>query len=488
MSLELEKIKLNLKKTGFFRFKKLNGKYLLTNDIGFYVILSPAQFKNFLEGRLNKKEELYKELKEKGFVKNISSLQKEKLIEKYRLKNSSLFRQGPSLHIVVATLRCNFKCVYCQVSSKALKEEKYDMDLDTAKRTVDFIFKSPSPFLTIEFQGGEPLLNWPVVRFIIKYARSKNKAEKKKLGIVIVSNLSLMDKKKLAFLIKNKVGVCTSLDGPEDIHNKNRPWPGKNSYFVTAKWIKEIQKKIDIIKKKKKSFPRLGALTTVSRNSLNGPEKIVKEYLKWGFDGLHFRPLTYLGFAKTSKGKIGYSAEEFIVAWKKLMDYIIAINKKGTPFYERGAKIILQRILTDRDHGYTDLKSPCGAAMGQIVYNYDGSIYTCDEGRMLGDNAFLIGGVKRGDYQETILNNKVRTMITSSCLENTSCDHCVYKPYCGVCPVRNYAFYGNLFPQTINTYWCKIKTAQFDYLFQKMQDKKTMEIFEKWVKPSSKPA
>ena len=481
MPLDLGKIKLNPKKTGFFRFKKINGNYLLTNDVGFYISLSPAQFKDFLEGKLNEKENVYRELKEKGFVKNISRSQKEKLIEKYRLKNSSLFKPGPSLHIVVATLRCNFKCVYCQVSSRSLKEKKYDMDLKTAKQTVDLIFRAPTPQMTIEFQGGEPLLNWPVVKFIIKYARSRNKTEKKSLGMVVVSNLSLMDKKKLDFLIKNKVGICTSLDGPETIHNKNRPWPGRNSYKVTTRWIKEIQKRIGKMGKKKMSYPRLGALITVSKSSLWCPEKIVKEYLKWGFDGLHFRPLTYLGFAKSSRDKIGYSAEDFITAWEKIMDHIISINKKGKFFHERGARIMLQRILTDKDHGYTDLKSPCGAAIGQIVYNYDGNIYTCDEGRMLGDDAFLIGNVKKGNYQEIILNNKVKTMITSSCLENTSCDYCAYKPYCGVCPVRNYAFYGNLFPQMINTDWCKIKTAQFNYLFKKMQDKKTMEIFKKWV-------
>jgi His-Xaa-Ser system radical SAM maturase HxsB len=481
MSLELKDIKLNFKKVGFFRFKKLDGNYLLTNDIGFYIFLAPAQFKNFLAGRLDSKSEVYKELEEKGFAKNISRSQKAKLIDSYRLKNSSLFKPGPSLHIVVSTLRCNFKCVYCQVSSKPLKEKKYDMNLDTAKEAVDFIFNAPAPSVGIEFQGGEPLLNWPVVKFIIKYARARNRSEGKKLGIVLVSNLSLMDKKKLDFLIKNQVGICTSLDGPEKIHNKNRPWVGGNSYQVTTKWIKKIQKRISALSKKKRSYPRLGALVTVSRRSLQCPEKIVKEYLKWGFEGLHFRPLTYLGFAKSSRGKIGYSAEEFINAWEKTIDYIIAVNKKGKFFHERGARIMLQKILTDKDHGYTDLKSPCGAVIGQIVYNYDGNIYTCDEGRMLGDDTFLIGNLKKSNYQETIFNNKVKTMVTSSCLENTACDYCVYKPYCGVCPVRNYAFYGNLFPQTRNTDWCKIKIAQFNYLFRKMQDRKIKEIFEKWV-------
>jgi hypothetical protein len=72
-------------------------------------------------------------------------------------------------------------------------------------------------------------------------------------------------------------------------------------------------------------------------------------------------------------------------------------------------------------------------------------------------------------------------MLAASCLENTTCDLCVYKPYCGICPIRNYTYYGNLFPQIKSTDWCKIKTAQFDYLFQKMRDIKIRRFFEKWV-------
>ena len=143
---------------------------------------------------------------------------------------------------------------------------------------------------------------------------------------------------------------------------------------------------------------------------------------------------------------------------------------------------MLKKILTDKGHNFTDLSSPCGAALGQIVYNYDGDIYTCDEGRMLEDDTFMIGNVKKSGYRETISNSKVKAMITSSCLENTTCDYCAYKPYCGVCPVRNYASCGNLFPQMINTDWCKIKTAQFDYLFRKIQDRNAREVFMSWVK------
>ena len=479
MPLELKKIKASSKNIGFFRFKELNKNYLLTNDVGFYIFLTPSQFKSFVEGKLDRESAIYKELKEKGFTKDLSVAEKEKLINVYRSKNFSLFRPGPSLHIVVLTLRCNFKCVYCQAASELPSKKEYDMTLNTARQTVDYIFKTPVRSFTIEFQGGEPLINWPALKFIVEYARKKSEAEGKDLNISLVSNLTLMTDEKLRFLMKNRVDICTSLDGPEELHNKNRPWVKGNGYKKTTYWIRRIKEKF--LKEEAPRRPALSALITVSRNSLKYPKEIIEEYLKWGFPGVHLRPLTYLGFAQTSGNKISYSAEEFMAFWKKAMDYIISLNKDGIFFQERETKIILQKILTSTDPGYTDLMSPCGAALGQIAYNYNGDIYTCDEGRMFRDDTFLIGNVEKNGYRETILNNKVKTMLTSSCLENAACDYCAYKPYCGVCPVRNYIYYGNLFPQMKNTDWCKIKTAQFDYIFDKMKDEKIKEIFERWV-------
>ncbi len=90
----LKKIKINPKKIGFFRFEKISKNYLLTNDFGFYVTLKPEQFKKFLEGNLEKKSEAYKELEEKGFLKDVSFYQKEKLINTCRQKRRNKFKKN----------------------------------------------------------------------------------------------------------------------------------------------------------------------------------------------------------------------------------------------------------------------------------------------------------------------------------------------------------------------------------------------------------
>ncbi len=469
---------------GFLRFKELGDGYLLTNDFGFHTFLSSKIFNDFIDGKIDKKGFLYEQLTEKGFTKDISFKVENRLINAYRMRNSGLFSVGPGLHIMVVTLRCNYNCVYCQAASRGINEKSYDMDMDTACKTVDFILDTPAKNITIEFQGGEPLANWDVLKFIIEYSRKMAREKDKNLRMSLVSNLSLMNEKRLDFLLKNKVFICTSLDGPEEIHNANRPWVGKNSYKETTKWIKKIVNKKSELENRKEYPITIGVLATVSRKSLEQCESIVDEYLKWGFKSIHFRHLTYLGNANKSQKKIGYSGKEFIESWKRLMDYIISLNKKGIVFSERESNIMLQKILTEVDPNYTDLKSPCGAVLGQMLYNYDGKIYTCDEGRMLGNDVFLTGNIKDSTYKEIVLGSKNKTMMTASCLDNISCDLCVYKPYCGVCPVKHYAYYGNIFPQIKETDFCKIKTAQFDYLFEKIKDEEVKEIFIDWLRSS----
>ena len=156
---------------------------------------------------------------------------------------------------------------------------------------------------------------------------------------------------------------------------------------------------------------------------------------------------------------------------------------EGKDFRERSAAIFLTKILTDRDPDYLDMRSPCGAGIGQLAYNFNGDVYTCDEGRMfsrLGDESFRLGNVKEDSYEDISGNEIVKALSVASCLDNLAgCSQCVYKPYCGICPLHNYAINGNLFNKA--EFPCEIRKAILDYLFIKLKDKKIKDIFYKWV-------
>ncbi len=465
-----------------FNFEEFEGDYLLTNDFGQYARLSPEEFKDLLEDELDEDSELYNKLWRQGFIRRDLS-EYEPLTNQYRKQMASLFT-GASLHIIVVTLRCNQNCIYCQASAKGMDNTDLDMDLETAKNVVDTIFETSSEHITIEFQGGEPLVNWDVVKFIVDYARKKESESNKTLEFSLVSNLSLLTEERLDFLTDRLVGICTSLDGPEEVHNTNRPYPDGNGYAETVKWIRRYKKRQKELNEKGKELTQINALVTLSKISLDYPEEIINEYLRLGFFGIHLRPLSYLGYSSGDfKDKMGYPVEDFLDFWKGAMDYIVEINKLGNTFFERGARLRLRKILLKQDPGYTDLNSPCGASIGQMLYNYDGDVYTCDEGRMVEGDIFKIGEIGKDGYEEMVASDTTQAILTGSLLDNQTCQSCVYKPYCGVCPVKNYDNYGTIFPQMKNTGWCKLQKGQFDYLFSKLEDEDYKEVFERWVRP-----
>lgn len=461
---------------GFFRFRRLGKRFLVTNDFGRYCFLGVEDFQKFIAGKLDQSGPLYARLARDGFIRDRMDFDAQ--VEGWRSRNSFLW-QGPSLHVVVVTLRCNHRCLYCQSNAVAMGGRETDMDRKTAEKVVDRIFESTSQAITIEFQGGEPLVNWPVVKFIVEYARKKNRKAGKNLWINLVSNLSLMDDAKFKFLFDNQVNFCTSLDGPADLHDKNRVFAGGSSHAQAVRWFKKIYQKT-----LRKMF-RIEALLTVTKFSLGRHKDIVDQYVGLGCRGVFLRNLSPLGMAREVWDQIGYTADEFLDFYRKAFDYILEVNKKKT-FFEQTARIFLTKIMTDTDPNFLDIRSPCGAGIGQIAYNFDGGVYACDEGRMLsrmGDETFRIGSVFEGGYKETVGHPVIRAISIASCLDNQpDCARCVYKPYCGVCPVHCYAEHGDIMGRMPCSTRCRINKGIMDYLFEKLDDEKNERIFRKWIK------
>lgn len=464
------------------RWRQINNKdVLITNDFGHFAVLKKEDFKKYLKGNIKNKK-IIAELEEKGFIRN--RLNFEELYKTFQSLNSFIYT-GPYLHILVTTLRCNHKCIYCQSQAVGEKETKTDMKWETAKKSIDFAFKSTSPEITLEFQGGEPLLNWDIVKKSIQYARRKEKETRKKLNLALVTNFALMDKEKASFLLENEVSLCTSLDGPEKLHNQNRIYFNGNSYKDTVKWLEYFNNAYDTQQGNTYRIFKPSALITISRYSLDYPEEIVDEYIKNKIDTIFLRPLSPIGFAKKIWDKIGYDADEFLKFYKKAFNYIIGLNKKGINIKEKTAEMLLLKILKKQDPGFVDLRCPCGAGTGQIAYNYNGDVYTCDEGRMVGwegDNLFKIGNIKNLTYEKMINSSAVKGCAISSNMENQAmCSRCAYRPYCGICPVINYETQNSIWGNNITSQRCKIFMGIFDIIFEKLQNSKENKILHNWI-------
>jgi len=438
-------------KLNSYKTEKIGDKILLISLTGSWAVLSKEEYTLFRRGKLS--AELFKKLEDKGII--LTEKNENQIINDYKKTKIQLF-QGTSLHIIVVTLRCNEKCVYCHAASMPVKTKGVDMDIATAKKTVDFIFQSPSKAITIEFQGGEPLINFKAVKTIIEYAKEKNSKNQKDLRFSIVTNLSLMTDDILDFFIKHNVGICTSLDGPKYIHDKNRPMTGASSYDLTVKWIKKITSN-------KKMMSHLNALLSTTKFSLPYAKEIVDQYRALNIKKIWFRPLNNLGAAKSTWNKISYSAEEYLKFWKTGVDYVY----EKSDIQEMSSTIILKKILTNKNPMYLDLMSPCGAAIGQLAYNYNGDIFSCDEARMINEDIFKLGDINNS-YKEVLTSPKTCNLISASVNDTFFCNTCPYQPYCGLCPVCTYGSSGKLVPLLSLDMRCKILKGQFKYIFEKL--------------------
>jgi uncharacterized protein len=157
---------------------------------------------------------------------------------KRRLNEPAARRLHPPLHMFVVSLRCNHTCKYCQVSRQSEDRAAFDMTEEIADRAIDFTFRSPSRSIKIEFQGGEPLLNFPLIKYIVVKAKERNLVERRNLAFVVTTNLSPITDEILAFCQEHDIYISCSLDGPEDLHNANRPKEGNNSYRLTLEGIR----------------------------------------------------------------------------------------------------------------------------------------------------------------------------------------------------------------------------------------------------------
>ena len=467
-----------------FRFERFNDEeYLLTNDVGEYIFLCNDDFHKLVNGEMDPKSDIFYDVASKQIattddVNDVVSM----LATKFRTKKSIL-RDFTSLHMVVPTLRCNSSCIYCQVARKNMDDHSADMTKETAKNIVKTIFESPSPCIKIEFQGGDPSTDFEMVKYIIEEAEWQNLFKKKELDFIICTNLTLLKEDMVKYLIKHKCEISTSLDGPKDIHDQNRPLQDK-----TLDHHKIFEENLTMIKKVSGRTNCVSALMTTSKYSLGRFKDIIDEYVRLGFTNIFLRNLNPYGFAKQYKEKIAYPVEDFIDNYIQGLDYIIKLNKKGVYFVEGYAALLLKRMLTPFATGFVDLQSPAGVGIAGVIYDYDGGVYVSDEARMMArfkNYYFRLGNVNTDTYQEMFNGNQLHNIIAAACTECLpGCSHCAYQPYCGADPVRNYSEQGTMEGFRPTNEMCIKTKAIIRYLFQliKKNDPEINRIFWSWIK------
>lgn len=468
-----------------FRFHRLSfDKEVLVNDIGEFLVVPEGTAERVITKKISKHSDpvLYADLISKFFISEESIPPLENIYAtRYRTKKSFLDNYT-SLHIFVISLRCEHTCHYCQVSRVSKDKEIFDMKRSYIDKGIDFMMRSPSKNVTMEFQGGEALLAFDNIVYAVSKARGEAKKYDKNITFVVCTNLAPLEDEMLEFFKENDILISTSIDGPEYIHNQNRKRPGKNSYELAVKGIQKCKEAL--------GADKVSALLTTTRLSLQYPNEIVNEYFKLGFRNIFLRPISPYGFATKNEKKNKYETESFLEFYKKALNRIIQYNLDGEFFREIYASIILKKILTPFPVGYVDLQSPNGMINNVIVFNYDGKIYASDESRMLAemrDNTFMLGNLESSEYNDIFYGEKAFRFTEIGINESLpGCSDCAFQNYCGADPVMNHTTQGDMIGYRPTSSFCQKNMEIIRYLIDLMdRDKKIERIFYNWTGESN---
>lgn len=463
-----------------FRFARIPGiaEILLVNELGEFHFLTEPILHRLCAGALSSHEDAYQDLRSKHFLlDDFAESYWPYAVSQYRTRKSFI-SGGPALHIFVVTLRCHHSCPYCQVSRQTSDMTRYDMSAQTMHSAVERLFEAPSREIKVEFQGGEPLLAFDRIREIVELIEARNQSEARTIEFVIASTLNNIGPEQLEFCRTHRITLSTSIDGPEELHNRNRPRRGRDSFQRTVSGIHAAREVL--------GAGAVSALTTITREGLHCPEAIIDTYVSLGFSSIFLRPLSPYGFARQTQDRIGYSTDEFLQFYDRAIRYLVQLNMQGTYIEETYTTFLLQHILTPFPTGYVDLRSPTGAALGALVYNYDGTVYASDEGRMLaeaGDRTFQLGHVQQS-YRELLESPAARLLLESGVAEALpGCCDCAFLPYCGADPVFHHAEQGNAKGYRPTSAFCQKHTALFQRLFRLLREpaSQTVRVLTSWV-------
>src|SRR5580658_3629708 len=462
-----------------FRFTRMNGKELLVNEAGEFLFAPTGTVQCITDERLDTDSALYQDLKAKQFIYDDSSSPLlDILATKVRTKFDHMCG-GTKLHIFVVTLRCEHSCEYCQVSRQTAPRGESDRTPETARRAIAMMMDSPAPAVTLEFQGGEPLLAIDVIQYVIPKAKKLASERGKDLDIVVCTNLACITDDILLYFRDEGVKVSTSLDGPAFLHNKNRPRPGHDSY---EKAIEGIERSRAIL-----GMENVAALMTTTAASLDHSAAIVDEYVRREFHSIFLRPISPYGFAVKTRHRTGYEMERFLEFYKVGLAHILKVNRDGYRIAEVYTQILLTKILTPHSTRYVDMQSPAGEAWSVLVYNYDGDVYASDESRMLAemrDWTFRLGNVHKDTRRSLFTGDPALRLFQASCNQALAgCSDCAFQSYCAADPVYHHSTQGDMYGNRPSSGFCSRNMEVIKHLFSIIEknDRETMRILWSWV-------
>ena len=450
-----------------------NGKVIVSNLANFYHSLPNIQSLKsyFIDHDIPDKSEV-KLLKDKLFISEPEDFQsKAQLTASAFNRRLSRDLKSQRLIMIVPTLRCDHHCSYCQVSRVNIDSDGYDLSINSISDIIRWIQKVENPPYKIEFQGGEPLIAFEFIQEF--YKQFTKSVGENNFSIVITTSLSLLSMNILEWCKGKHVEFSTSIDAGAKAHNKHRKLITKNSYELVRKNIQSIHQNLGPNK--------VGTVTTITRDGLNGYDDLVDTHLDLNLGGMFVRPVSAFGFAE-GKQVNDISIADFMNFYKKLITRVLYENSLGNHFIEYFLLIHYKRIMNCPDTAYVDLMAPAGYLKNSLLFDYTGNIFGSDEARMVyrkyGNDKLILGHVKD---KELKLANSIELLSKSFNFDVPGCSDCVYQGSCGSDPIYHLQHFGEPIGSKNTSRFCELHKSIFDYLFELLECHKTKKILDGWL-------
>lgn len=320
---------------------------------------------------------------------------------------------------------CNLRCKYCFADEGAYHAKREFMSLETAKAAIDFLIENSGnrKILEMDFFGGEPLMNFDVVKQAVYYAKEQAAKKGKKFLFTLTTNGLLLKDDVAKFLNEEMENVVLSIDGRKEVHDAVRKTAnGKGSFDLVIDNLKNFVK----IRGDKHYYVR-GTFTAKNLDF----SKDVLFLADNGFDSISMEPVvTDIPDLAITKDDLAKVCAEYDVLCDKYLERWA--EGKGFNFFHfnidlEGGPCLSKRV------------SACGAGNEYFSVVPNGDIYPCHQ--FAGDADFKMGNVFEGK-----LNDEIRSKFKNSCLfTREKCDGCFAKFICsGGCSANNYHFNGDI--------------------------------------------
>ena len=321
---------------------------------------------------------------------------------------------------------CNLACQYCFAEEGEYHGRRALMSFEVGKKALDFLIANSGNRrnLEVDFFGGEPLMNWEVVKQLVEYGRSKEKEYNKNFRFTMTTNGVLLNDEIMEYCNREMSNVVLSLDGRKEVNDKMRPFRGGKGSFdlIVPKFQKFAEMRGD------RDYYVRGTFT---RHNLDF-SKDVTEFADLGFRSMSIEPVV-------AKPEEEYAIREedlpqIMEEYDHLAEEYIKRKKEG-----RGFNFFHFNIDLNQGPCVAKRLSGCGSGTEYLAVTPWGDLYPCHQ--FVGQEEFLLGNVDTG-----VTNERIRDEFKlCNVYAKDKCRDCFARFYCsGGCAANSYNFHGSI--------------------------------------------